>query len=95
MVGLGDRVKDSITGATGIAVARCEWLHGCIRVSVQPEELKDGKPQDLYTVDEPQLEVLDASAVPNVPFWRESAAAQPRRAAGPRPEVSRAPDPTR
>ena len=57
-VELGDRVRDRITGLEGIAVARTSWLYGCERITIQPERLKDGKPLDTYTVDEPQIEVL-------------------------------------
>lgn len=63
-INLGDRVKDPITGFSGVAVTRTEWLHGCFRVSVQPEKLdKDGKPPDNATFDEPQLVVLKANRV--------------------------------
>jgi len=40
---LGDRVKDTLTGFEGILVGKTEWLYGCIRVSIEPTELKDGK----------------------------------------------------
>jgi hypothetical protein len=55
---LGDRVKDKISGLKGIAVAITQWLYGCRRVTIQPEELKDGKPVDNFTADEPQLDVV-------------------------------------
>ena len=55
---LGDRVKDPITGLTGIVVCVTTWLHGCIRIGVQPEEVKDGKlPESIY-FDQSQLRVL-------------------------------------
>ena len=61
---LGDKVKDSVTGFTGIAIARTQWLHGCDRVTVQPDKLdKDGKVQGNETFDELQLEVIKAKAV--------------------------------
>lgn len=60
MIKLGSKVRDKITGVAGIAIARTEWLNGCARITIQPQELKDGKPVDFTTVDEPQLEVLDA-----------------------------------
>ncbi len=60
---LGDRVKDIISGLKGIAIGRTEWLHGCMRITVQPEGVKDGKPIDYYTVDEPQLEVLKTGII--------------------------------
>lgn len=63
MIKLGDKVKDSVTGFTGIAIARTTWLHGCDRLVVQPEgQTKDGKLFENYTFDEKQL-VLVKSAV--------------------------------
>lgn len=56
---LGQRVADKLTGLTGFAVARAEYLYGCSRVCVQPSHTKDGKPADTVWIDEPQLEVLD------------------------------------
>ena len=43
---LGDKVKDTVTGFTGIAVARTNWIAGCDRIIVQPE-CKKGKQMDL------------------------------------------------
>ncbi len=43
MINLGDKVKDTITDFEGTAVARCVYLNGCVRIEVQPKELKDGK----------------------------------------------------
>jgi hypothetical protein len=64
MITLGDEVKDSVTGFIGIAVARVEWLHGCIRIVVQPEGLnKDGKPFENQSFDEPQLKTTKQGKV--------------------------------
>lgn len=64
MIELGDKVKDPITGFTGIAVCRCLWLHGCTRIVVQPEGVgKDGKIFENNSFDEPQLVVLKRRAV--------------------------------
>lgn len=87
---LGDKVRDKVTGLSGIVIGRTEWLYGCVRCIVQPQELKDGRPVDNYQVDEPQLELIEAGAIPDVPMWREPAPkAEPRRAAGPRPDATR------
>ena len=59
MIKLGSKVRDNITGFTGIATARTEWLHGCARVTVQPQALHDGKPIDPFTFDEEQMEVVE------------------------------------
>jgi hypothetical protein len=56
---LGDRVKDPITGMTGIVVCISTWLHGCIRIAIQPEELKDGKPVEDRYFDQSQLVMMD------------------------------------
>lgn len=80
MVNLGDKVKDNVTGYTGIAIARTTWLHGCDRITVQPDSLdKDGKVQDGFTFDEKQLTVLESSVVKT-----ESKTPSLKRTGGPR-----------
>lgn len=63
-VELGDKVKDSVTGYSGIVVCIGKWLHGCERVTVQPTELKDGKPIEAVTFDMPQLKIVNKSVHP-------------------------------
>lgn len=58
MIKLGDKVKDIITGLEGIAVCRSVWLWGCVRIGVQPTEIKDGKPIEETWLDENRLEVF-------------------------------------
>lgn len=58
MVNLGDKVKDSISGFRGIAIAKHEYLHGCTRISVAPKLGKDGKMGETLAFDEPQLIVI-------------------------------------
>jgi hypothetical protein len=55
MIKLGTRVRDTITGFEGIAVARTVWLYGCSRIAVQSSELHDGKPIEAQWIDEEQL----------------------------------------
>jgi len=96
-INLGDRVRDRISGIVGIAIARTEWLYGCVRISIQPEKAekdKPNKPAENFTVDEPQCEVLKAAALTPQPFWRVEGNAEPRRAAGPQPRPERQPDPS-
>lgn len=58
-INLGDTVKDSITGFTGVVAVRAEWLSGCARISVQSTKLdKEGKPIELVTFDENQLTLV-------------------------------------
>lgn len=56
---LGDKVKDSITGFTGVITLRSQWLNNCNTYGVQPTELKDGAPQERQHFDEPQLIVVE------------------------------------
>lgn len=53
-VELGRRVKDKITGFTGIAIERVTYLHGCPQVNVCSEELDSGRPV-VVSFDEPGL----------------------------------------
>jgi hypothetical protein len=89
---LGDRVKDSVTGFTGIAIAITTWLHGCIRIGVQPEKKdKDGKPLESVHFDQSQLvmvkkaihtpQVLEVQAKPK-PEIRRSSGGPSREASG-------------
>jgi len=55
---LGQKVEDRVTGFTGIAVSRTEFLQGCCRIEVQPTIDKEGKIPDLGCFDEPQLKVV-------------------------------------
>lgn len=57
-VTLGDEAKDMITGLTGVVVAITDWLNGCQRISIQPRELKDGKPVDNSCFDVEQVEIV-------------------------------------
>jgi hypothetical protein len=55
---LGSKVKDSITGFIGIAIGRTEFMYGCARILVEPQELKDGKPIETHWFDEQRIDVL-------------------------------------
>lgn len=59
MVRLGQKVRDKITGFEGTAIARCEYLTGCVQFGVVPASA-DGKMPDCAYIDEMRLEVLQA-----------------------------------
>ena len=59
---LGDVATDTITGFTGIAVSRIEYLTGCIQWKLQPQGLKDGKIIEGEWLDEVRLKVVNPSA---------------------------------
>ncbi len=62
-IGLGDKVRDSVSGLEGIAVSRTEYLNGCIRIAIQQPVDKDGKLPETQWMDEPQLEVITSQKV--------------------------------
>lgn len=82
-IGLGDRVRDPITGLQGIAVCITTWLHGCIRIGVQPEQVKDGKPVDDRYFDQSQLKLVKAGVhTPQVLAVQPAPAPETRRSSG-------------
>lgn len=82
---LGDRVKDSVSGFTGIVIARTSYINGCVRILVQPPVDKDGKLPATEAFDEPQLYVTEVGAVD----------VGPEDTGGPAPYASRPSSPTR
>lgn len=70
---LGDKVKDKITGLTGIATQIAECLHGCRRVTVEPDKLKDGSPLDGWWIDEYRLTVIKSGVIKPYNEWDEPA----------------------
>jgi len=78
---LGDEVKDIVSGFTGIATARTEFLNGCVRISVDPPVDRDGKPVDGRWFDQEQVEVLQRSKV-----QRKHARPQANTTGGERPD---------
>jgi hypothetical protein len=78
---LGDTAKDSITGFAGVVIAVTNWLHGCTRFTLQPTKMKDGKPLESQTFDEPQLILL-----------KKKVAKTTHDTGGPRPEPQRKDD---
>ena len=52
---LGTKVKDSITGFTGIATSRTVFLNGCVQYCVEPPVGKDGKTCECQWIDEQRL----------------------------------------
>lgn len=80
---LGQRVRDTLSGTEGTAVARTEWLYGCVRISIQPEGTKNGVPYDYFVVDEAQLDVI-----------RKGLFSKSKPSGGSRDDPGRAPDPS-
>ncbi len=55
MVKLGTKVKDKITGVSGVATARSDYLYGCVRICVEYLNKKSGELKELW-FDEQRLE---------------------------------------
>ena len=55
---LGDKVRCKITGFTGIAVAKTEFLNGCVQWNVLPKAGKDAKMPEDMGIDEQSLEII-------------------------------------
>jgi hypothetical protein len=62
-VKLGSLVKDSISGFTGIATSRTEYLHGCVHIGVTATSLTlSGLPIETILLDEQRVVVVDKRA---------------------------------
>lgn len=56
---LGDKVRCKITGFVGTAVARTEFLNGCVQYNIVPKCKKgENKMTDEIGIDEQSLEVI-------------------------------------
>jgi hypothetical protein len=62
---LGQRIRDKITGLEGICMAITLWKNGCRRANLQPTTLKDGKPMEMYAIDEQDIELVEPESVPS------------------------------
>ena len=60
---LGCKVKDKITGFTGIVIGHVTYISGCNQCLVVPPVDKDGKRRDGEWFDEQRLEVLKAPVI--------------------------------
>lgn len=83
-VKLGVKAKDRITGFEGIVICVSEWLNGCLRITIQPQAMHEGKPVDNQTFDAEQVEAVEVETgfTQMTPSGGPSIA--PKRAADPR-----------
>jgi hypothetical protein len=94
---LGSIVKDRISGFTGVVTSRTEWLYGCVRLGVNPQELdKDGKHLEGRTFDEPQMEFIGMHSIAEEHIKiTESTIPTVAAPHGDRPNISKESGPTR
>ena len=64
----GDELKDRVTGFSGIAMCRTEWITNCNTYGLQPRTLtKEGNLAGRQHFDEPNLELVKASVIEQQP----------------------------
>lgn len=62
--GLGDEVKDSITGFSGIVTGRVQYFTGCIAYQITPQLLnKEGEPHKSSVLNENGLVLIQEGKV--------------------------------
>lgn len=69
---LGDFVKDTVTGFSGVAMSDAEYMYNCRRILVQPRGLKDGAVQGSEWFDDCQLEFVEKTGLKIVPLVTHS-----------------------
>lgn len=62
-VKMGETYRDEITGFEGKVTGRHEYLHGCVRYTLEAEG-KDGKAGAVETFDEQRLVAVETKARP-------------------------------
>lgn len=67
-VGMGNMVKDKVSGFKGIVVSEHNYLNGCTRLTVQPPVNDKGELPGVETFDVPQLELVLAGVAENEPL---------------------------
>ena len=56
---LGSRVKDSVTGFTGIAFARTIYQYGCVQIQILSESLDKDNEEIYRWFDEPRIITIE------------------------------------
>lgn len=63
---LGNTLRDKVTGFTGTATARIQYINGCIQYCLLPKVDKDGKYVDGIYIDVQRLEKVDDGVAPEM-----------------------------
>lgn len=71
---LGDKVRDKISGYEGIAVARCEFINGCVQYTVARKLKSNQEPSPIGepSFDETILEVIKRKVIISKEYEREN-----------------------
>jgi hypothetical protein len=91
---LGLKVRDRVTGFTGVASSICFDLYGCIQAIVSPAVDDKGAMPEGKWIDVSRLDVLDAAPVMEIPggrftVTRSSSPAAPADHPGPNEKPAR------
>ena len=86
---LGFKVKDKVTGATGVATSICFDLYGCIQAVVAPPAGSDGEPKDGRWYDIARLEIVYSSRVMDAPKFFDDSTTAARGERGPAEKPAR------
>ena len=60
----GDKVEHTLTGLIGVVVGVDVWKNGCVRICIQPREMKDGAPVNGAWIDEQDVSLIAPGDVP-------------------------------
>jgi hypothetical protein len=63
MIKLGSKVRDKVTGFTGITTGRAEYLYGCNQYNIVPP-VDAGKLGETQWFDEGRIEVIEEETIP-------------------------------
>ncbi len=86
MAELGDSIKDSLTGFTGIVTAKCEYLYGCLWTEVTPKGIckTTGLPIEPQWFDDPRLKKVGTRKKVTMPAPGNRTYGPPRQSPGKR-----------
>ena len=84
---LGMRVKDKITGFTGVVTSIGFDLYGCIQAVINPGVDKEGKLQELTWFDVSRLELLGAEPVIEQPNFESGRQAEGKQGPAEKPRM--------
>ena len=87
---LGRKVKDKVTGFSGVVSSVSFDLYGCVQGIVTPPVAKDGTVPDSRWFDVPRLQVLNKKPVMPLPDFEQGYVAEGRKGAAEKPLGGRA-----
>lgn len=86
---LGYRVRDRVTGFTGVITSISFDLYGCIQAVVNPGLDKDGKPQDQHWFDVNRLQLAEGPPVMPSPVFESVQVAKGEKGPAEKPRMTK------